>query len=186
MAEELKPCPFCGGLSDDVHLIGSAWFVGGEHTPDCHLADFQRTKDEAIAAWNRRAEQSDNAVLHADVERLKEAVGPVLHWYQSDEEHERPLADIVEDIVADLQSDRAALGASSPATPRGPIDWRDGPPPDELKDGRQVLLKLKDGFFAIATCYMKDHMGTNTSHWWNFSDHGVSETYVIAHCPVTP
>lgn len=37
---------------------------------------------------------------------LREAVEPVLHWYQSDEHDNRPLIDIVRDIVADLQSDR--------------------------------------------------------------------------------
>ena len=84
------------------------------------------------------------------------------------------------ELISALRADVERLRA------RGPIDWRDGPPPDDLKDGQQVLLKLKDGFIAIATCYMKDHMGTNTSHWWNFSDHGVAETYVVAHCPVTP
>lgn len=34
------------------------------------------------------------------------AINPVEHWYQSDEEHPRPLVDIFTDIVEDLQEDR--------------------------------------------------------------------------------
>ena len=34
---------------------------------------------------------------------------PVLDWYQSDEHPERPPLEIIRDIVADLQSDRAEL-----------------------------------------------------------------------------
>lgn len=37
---------------------------------------------------------------------LTAAIKPVEHWYQSDEEHPRPLVDILTDIVADLQEDR--------------------------------------------------------------------------------
>ncbi len=38
---------------------------------------------------------------------LRKALEPVLHWYQSDEEPIRELMDIVKDVVADLQADRA-------------------------------------------------------------------------------
>ena len=37
---------------------------------------------------------------------LTAAIKPVEHWYQSDEEHPRPLVDILTDIVDDLQEDR--------------------------------------------------------------------------------
>lgn len=41
---------------------------------------------------------------------------PVMDWYQSDEADARPPLDIIRDIVADLQTDRAAaLVASSAA-----------------------------------------------------------------------
>ena len=39
---------------------------------------------------------------------IRSAIEPVLHWYQSDELADRPLPDILRDIVADLQEDRAA------------------------------------------------------------------------------
>lgn len=44
--------------------------------------------------------------LEAENARLREALEPVLHWYQSDEQPDRPLLDIIADIVADLQVDR--------------------------------------------------------------------------------
>ena len=67
MNEELKPCPFCG--SEDVFLEdasdknGELWVVGcnkcfvafsagSESSEGCADA----TREETIAAWNRRAE----------------------------------------------------------------------------------------------------------------------------------
>lgn len=44
-----------------------------------------------------------------ELERLHEAraaLKPVLHWYQSDEYPARPIAELIADIVADLQTDR--------------------------------------------------------------------------------
>lgn len=50
--------------------------------------------------------QSTTAMA-AEIERLKSAIEPVRHWYESDEQPSRDNADILADIVADLQSDRA-------------------------------------------------------------------------------
>jgi hypothetical protein len=41
-----------------------------------------------------------------EVEAIRQAIEPVLDWYQSDEEQPRLTVDIIKDIVADLQSDR--------------------------------------------------------------------------------
>lgn len=38
--------------------------------------------------------------------KIREALEPVIDWYQSDEHPSRDTVDIVEDIVADLQMDR--------------------------------------------------------------------------------
>ncbi len=68
---------------------------------------------------------------------------------------------------------------------RGPIDWRDGPPPDELKDGRPVLLDV-GGRVVLGRCYRKNYTRADTSNWWNFDSHGCDESRVTRHCPVTP
>ena len=39
---------------------------------------------------------------------IREALDPVIDWYQSDEHPGRNTVDIVRDVVADLQGDRAA------------------------------------------------------------------------------
>lgn len=40
--------------------------------------------------------------------RIAEALAPVMHWYQSDEHPNRPVHEILADVVSDLQTDRAA------------------------------------------------------------------------------
>lgn len=44
-----------------------------------------------------------------DRDELLGALGPVLDWYQSDEEPDRDVLDIVRDAVADLIADRRAV-----------------------------------------------------------------------------
>jgi hypothetical protein len=46
-------------------------------------------------------------IVNARLDAVTKAVEPILHWYQSDEHDPRPLADILTDVVADLQHDRA-------------------------------------------------------------------------------
>ena len=62
MSEKLKPCPFCGGEAC------WSWYGGGRDRGciKCNgcwaksvLVEPER-KSEAIAAWNRRAEVSDD------------------------------------------------------------------------------------------------------------------------------
>ena len=57
-----------------------------------------------IILWNQRPEPK--ALGDGEVD-LRKAIEPVKDWYQSDEEEPRPLVDIITDIVADLQEDRA-------------------------------------------------------------------------------
>jgi hypothetical protein len=49
---------------------------------------------------------------------LRSILAPVMDWYQPDDQHARPLADILRDIVADLQDDRASLLRIEQALPR--------------------------------------------------------------------
>jgi hypothetical protein len=72
--------------------------------------------------------------LHALDGDVRNALGPVLDWYQPDEEADRPLADIAADVAADLSEDRAELLAIKRAlAPLGPLleMIRDRNPRDE-------------------------------------------------------
>ena len=53
---ELKPCPFCGGKARVTEFAG--WFYGMCLCYDeCRTCGpVKGTKEEAIEAWNRRAE----------------------------------------------------------------------------------------------------------------------------------
>lgn len=57
---KLKPCPFCGGTDINCDHIEPSWTddyweIG---CPDCGTWNScNKSKDEAIAAWNRRVEK---------------------------------------------------------------------------------------------------------------------------------
>lgn len=72
----------------------------------------------------------------ASTSDVREALEPVIHWYQSDEHPERPLAEIVADVVADLQQDRAWV-----LNPPKHKFWMPGEPdcPREIKAGNGEL-----------------------------------------------
>lgn len=58
----------------------------------------------------------NTAAPSVECRALFAAIGPVLHWYQPDDQPERDPLDIIRDIVSDLQADRkAALVASAAA-----------------------------------------------------------------------
>lgn len=67
--DKLLPCPFCGGeasLDYDFNGIGVTY---GIHCPKCHCAIIDTgtySKDEAIAAWNRRAQPENKPLTNAD------------------------------------------------------------------------------------------------------------------------
>ena len=59
---KLKPCPFCGGEAKLINILnyyGDIYWVKCEECNAETPSDFE--KDEAIAAWNRRANDE-----HAD------------------------------------------------------------------------------------------------------------------------
>ena len=54
MSEELKSCPFCGGLSG--HVVGRDHLKAWVFCPDCDTeGPAAATHSEAITAWNTRA-----------------------------------------------------------------------------------------------------------------------------------
>lgn len=51
---ELKPCPFCGG---EAHIQKSGNWI---RCAECGAeTDYYDIEEEAIAAWNRRAHETD-------------------------------------------------------------------------------------------------------------------------------
>lgn len=55
-----KPCPFCGGKPLEPELVDDFWdiyCIGCEFSgPHAGAHGWNRTREHAIAAWNRRAE----------------------------------------------------------------------------------------------------------------------------------
>ena len=58
MADELAGCPFCG--SDSAEWCdggGGDWHYIQCHDCEAKTGDYHKSKQEAIAAWNRRASE---------------------------------------------------------------------------------------------------------------------------------
>ena len=58
MAKQLKPCPFCGGKAVLIPNEDTPFTIGPwVECPHCHVGQqyVSMYEDDAIAAWNRRA-----------------------------------------------------------------------------------------------------------------------------------
>lgn len=55
MTEELKSCPFCGGETLEMDRNNGEWFVTCYECP-CQGVEGNLTREQAIKAWNTRAE----------------------------------------------------------------------------------------------------------------------------------
>ena len=79
MTDELKLCPFCGGEAEACMYVftDGAWVV----CPTCHIstADYS-TKDEAINAWNTRAERTCTLDGSHSINYGYAPVGTVWEW----------------------------------------------------------------------------------------------------------
>ena len=66
--EKLKPCPFCGGEAKLHYCMSlenetmAARYEGkmGVHCTVCHIATMPMSEEDAIKAWNRRAERCED------------------------------------------------------------------------------------------------------------------------------
>jgi len=90
------------------------------------------------------SESREKAVLNDD---LLAVLGPVLDWYQSDEHPERGTLEILRDIVADLQTDRAEnlKSAAILANYRRFV-------------GKLAVAKNKNEAWGIAKCWAPDEL----------------------------
>jgi hypothetical protein len=111
MTKQIAPCPFCGEASDWDAAQSGEYFVACV-TPGCGLGPLAKTKNAAIAAWNR---------LAAAV-KMAEVAGELL--------------EIVEAKFGPLPDDWCV--APTIGTTRGPITVgmiRDAAPPAEKENG---------------------------------------------------
>lgn len=84
MSDELKPCPFCGGEAkyweyenehdifdpDSLGYVDTRYFI--EHCVGCDTCKIvlaRPSKEEAVAAWNARAERTCRRVVEVPAER---------------------------------------------------------------------------------------------------------------------
>ena len=116
MSEELKPCPFCGGEAALCRPPFGKPYV-------CCNANFcsgpKDTEDEAIAAWNRRADIHDTALAAAKAEGIREgmlkAAAECQNWLDTFGEIEINFTQAREyacDAVSDLRDNFTAVGGA--------------------------------------------------------------------------
>lgn len=128
--------------------------------------------------------QSDNSALRADVERLRDALATIqtraasTRGEQAYRELPRFVINATSKALRETNIARAALGASSPATPRGPIDWRDGPPPDGAKGWWLIIFGTRP---LIVTWHETGGWSQGKS-----SPAVFAASHITRHCPVTP
>jgi hypothetical protein len=110
---DLKPCPFCGSADLSPGWRATTFSIGCdacgfefEGDPSTWKTELEQVKRECITRWNTRPVED---TARAEVERLRDALEPILHWYQSDEEPDRSTYDILRDVVSDLEMGRSQL-----------------------------------------------------------------------------
>lgn len=64
METKLKPCPFCGSTEVKIILYGGLDCIACTRCPGNVMVSQFQTKQEAIEAWNRRAEDGNQEQLH--------------------------------------------------------------------------------------------------------------------------
>lgn len=57
----LLPCPHCGGEAK-ISLILGNYIIACTECPSCMLGSLYQTKEQAIAAWNRRIKTEQEEV----------------------------------------------------------------------------------------------------------------------------
>lgn len=66
MSAKLKPCPFCGGETKIRTYSGMGRTMFFVQCNDCAAeSSCYDTKEEAVAAWNRRAERTCHVIMTA-------------------------------------------------------------------------------------------------------------------------
>jgi hypothetical protein len=112
----------------------------------------QKARD-SVADYVDGVERRANSDGWDEVEAIRQAIAPVIDWYQSDEHHPRLTVDIIKDIVADLQKDRAEVLKLRRVRAQDLYDalWEVSEVPEALESlGRSGLPQLRAARNAIA------------------------------------
>ena len=54
--DDLKPCPFCGGIAELIENVDEDYFFVWCQTCEAETLGCEK-KDDAVRAWNRRVEK---------------------------------------------------------------------------------------------------------------------------------
>ena len=120
MSQDLKPCPFCGGPAELWQALDGrpAWVACLGRCSVLVTRDHTTTED-AIAAWNRRADIHDTALAAAKAEGIREgmlkAAAECQNWLDTFGEIEINFTQAREyacDAVSDLRDNFTAVGGA--------------------------------------------------------------------------
>lgn len=152
-------------IAEDGRMIGQIAFLC--HSDEMHEKDVQTSLATTIClAINGDASAEPQALVAAAIE-------PVLHWYQSDEHPARPLHEVIADIVADLQEDRAevlkarAEGLRERVTVK-PLTWEGGV--TRTMDDERYCAEAKDAFgnwYTVEDCPKGYRVSCGSDEGWS-------------------
>ena len=122
----LAPCPFCGEKAFASSTLENGYYVMCRSEDCWAMAGYLPTKEEAIAAWNRRSQPSLEGEVGEMIELLLDAQQDIN--LSANETMSQPLADAsalidkVENLLRALSADNARLSEKRDAADNALVD----------------------------------------------------------------
>lgn len=141
-AEQLKPCPFCGGAGAvydlDHDRAGTYWIAACNNESCAYEGHFDKpSRTEAVAAWNTRADSGEAVACDE----------PIGWWFQHDETGR--VAVCINDGVNDRES---FLRLNERFSYCGELFTHPSATPDEVRDAARYRLIRNVYGVAVDTC----------------------------------